>query len=162
MAVSQVLYFRTSIGSKPCTGKQQSSIYRSMVDSSVRFIYRRMMPLPNLGCSLVGFTRSTFSVSRKAPSLWHFQVVLSISRRTQHDFTAVSRYRDQLPTLADGTNTTGISALCEPGLSSAPVKEPRLLTISRFNLSEATINNISWINRISLQQFNSSVTNIVL
>ena len=39
---------------------------------SPRSIPQRKRPYHNLGFSLVGFTRSTLSISRKATSLWHF------------------------------------------------------------------------------------------
>ena len=35
--------------------------------------------LPNLDCSLEGLPRSTFYISIKATSLWHFQINLTLS-----------------------------------------------------------------------------------
>jgi hypothetical protein len=69
-----------------------------------------------------GLPRSTFAISRKASSLWHFQGNHTISQiRDLGTFPAVSLANAKLPWLmvSPGTNTTGISAPCEHGLSSA-------------------------------------------
>ena len=65
----------------------------------------RKIPLPILGFSLVGFTRSTLFVSKKVTSLWHFQgidhnvTVLGLLSRRQslqtalaYDFTRHEHY----------------------------------------------------------------------
>ena len=126
-----------------------------------------MVPLPNFGLLARGvYPRSTSSVSRRTPSLWHFQVTFSISswdlawfHRRQSDCNV------WLPILADGTNTPGISAPGEPGLSSTHVHhEPRLLTISclrcisyKHNVSCMNVWS-HWYNNSSAGMFRSGLS----
>jgi len=79
----------------------------------------------------VGFTPFHFFRFQKN------SVTVALSGYTQHihkDLADFSAVRDEsLPTFTDGTNTPGISAPGEPGLSSTHgYHEPRLLTISCF------------------------------
>ncbi len=80
MAVSQVLFLRAL--AKPLSHYRCSHITIDFpIDPSFWFLLPAgWCPYHNLGCSLVGFTRSTSSVSRRKSSLWHFQVTLRISK----------------------------------------------------------------------------------
>lgn len=150
MAVSQVLYFCTSVGSKPCT---RSSSHLSIDDLPIHpfgSFPSGWCPYQNLGCSLVGFTRSIFSVSRKVRHCGTFRLISAYREDLAWFYRRQPIQLDQLPTFADGTNTTGLSALCEPGLSSAPVRNR---DYSPFHfVSETTIKNIPWTREFILSR----------
>ena len=123
MAVSQVLFLRALSDANLALTGVVILLSIDLTDPSFWFTSLGMVPLPKFGLLARGFTPFHFLRFQK-----NF-VTVALSEYFQHihrnlaDFSAV---RDEsLPTFTDGTNTPGISAPGEPGLSSTHVHMSR-------------------------------------
>src|SRR5699024_12743147 len=74
--VSHVLFLSTANGSQPRTPVVIIYLQVKLVLCLVRFPTKRC-PYLCLGCSLMGFTRSTSECFHSYSSLWHFQGFIS-------------------------------------------------------------------------------------
>ncbi len=79
-----------------------------------------------------GLPRSISSVSRRTSSLWHFQDTLSLSRWTEHDFSAVRRVNSLCPPLQMARTLRASQHRASLDFPQLLLQELRLLTISCF------------------------------
>jgi len=149
MAVSQVLFLRAL--AMPISHNRCSHMTIDLFNRSILLVpySRQMVPLPKFGLLARGVYPVPFLPFPE--ELRHCGTLRLLSAYPTRGLSVISspsadKY-SLLPTFADGTNTPGISAPGEPGLSSTHVNhEPQLLTISCLFCSSATRVNLSYMN----------------
>src|SRR5699024_1156378 len=109
--------------------------YLLLVSPFVHFLLREC-PYHSLGCSLMGFTRSTSDCFQPSSSLWHFQGFIPYQNRRRNKLLPLALYKATLTYFFVKHEHYKHRSLCEHGLSSTYTKHA---AITKVFLKQYTI-----------------------